>query len=87
VEVAAGHDGPIHALVTDVVMPRMGGVALARRLRTKTPGLAVLFVSGHPLERTAEHTRSVVMGNFLQKPCAPRDLLAKVRETLDAPRS
>jgi PAS domain S-box-containing protein len=83
-QLANAHDGPIHALVTDVVMPRMGGVALARRLRGLHPALAVLFVSGHPLERTAEHTRSVVLGNFLQKPCSPRDLLAKLRTTLDA---
>jgi CheY-like chemotaxis protein len=82
--VAEAHDGAIHALVTDVVMPRMGGVALARRLRAQHPGTPVLFVSGHPLERTAEHTRSVVLGNFLQKPCSPRDLLTKLRTTLDA---
>ncbi len=84
VEIAENHSGPIHGLVTDVVMPRMGGVALARRLRGLHPGMPVLFVSGHPLERTAEHTRSVVLGNFLQKPCSPRDLLAKIRDTLDA---
>ncbi len=82
--VAEAHPSPIHALVTDVVMPRMGGVALARRLREQQPGLPVLFVSGHPLDRTAERTRDVILGSFLQKPCSPRDLLAKVRETLDA---
>ena len=65
-------------------MPRMGGVALARKLRGEHPGLPVLFVSGHPQERAESATRSVVLGNFLQKPCTPSDLLAKVRETLDA---
>jgi PAS domain S-box-containing protein len=85
--IAAAHAGPIDLLVTDVVMPRMGGVALARRLRAERPGLPVLFVSGHPEERTAGRTRDVISGNFLQKPCAPRDFLARVRETLDAARS
>jgi DNA-binding response OmpR family regulator len=85
--VASAHLEPIDLLVTDVVMPRMGGVALARRLRAVRPGLPVLFVSGHPEERTAGRTREVVSGNFLQKPCAPRDFLARVRETLDAARS
>ena len=85
VDVANEHQGPIHALVTDVVMPRLGGVGLTRRLREDRPGLPVLYVSGHPLERTGdEGTRRVVRGSFLQKPCSPDDLLAKVRETLDA---
>jgi PAS domain S-box-containing protein len=86
-EVARTHDGPIHALITDVVMPRMGGVALARSLRSELPGLPVLFVSGHPQERSAGRTREVIMGNFLQKPCSPRDLLAKVRDTLEPNRA
>jgi two-component system cell cycle sensor histidine kinase/response regulator CckA len=84
VELAEANTGPIDILVTDVVMPRMGGVALARRLRGDHPGLPVLFVSGHPEERTAGRSREMIMGNFIQKPCSPRSLLAKVRETLEA---
>ncbi len=83
-ELSNAYEGSIDVLVTDVVMPRMGGVALARRLRLERPGMPVLFVSGHPQERTAGRSREVIAGNFLQKPCAPRDLLAKLRETLDA---
>ncbi len=83
-ELSNAYEGSIDVLVTDVVMPRMGGVALARRLRLERPGMPVLFVSGHPQERTAGRTRDVIAGNFLQKPCTPRDLLARLRETLDA---
>ncbi len=83
-EVWGARTGEIDLLVTDVVMPRMGGVALARRLRAEQPGLPVLFVSGHPEERTAGRTPEIVTGHFLQKPCSSRDLLAKMREILDA---
>jgi PAS domain S-box-containing protein len=83
-DVASAHPGAVDIVVTDVVMPRMGGVALARKLRSERPGLPVLFVSGHPQERTAGRTRDVILGHFLQKPCSPRDLLAKVREIIDA---
>jgi signal transduction histidine kinase/CheY-like chemotaxis protein len=82
-EVANVYEGSIDVLVTDVIMPRMGGVALTRRLRAERPEMPVLFVSGHPQERTAGRNDEVIAGNFLQKPCAPRDLLAKLREILD----
>lgn len=84
VAVAESYAGPIHVLVTDVVMPRMGGVALAQCLRKAHPELPVLFVSGHPLERTVERTPSVVLGKFLRKPCRPSELLVELRNTLDA---
>ena len=72
IELAA--DRPIDILVTDVVMPRMGGFALARRLRGDQPGLPVLFVSAHPQKRTAGRAREVIMGSFIQKPRELRSL-------------
>ena len=42
---ARAHAGPIHLLVTDVVMANMGGVELARQLRAERPGLRVLYIS------------------------------------------
>ncbi len=78
--------GEFRLLVTDVVMPRMGGRELARRALEIDPQLSVLFISGYAgsvndlvdlLERGARH---------LPKPFAPRDLTTAVREMLDAKR-
>jgi PAS domain S-box-containing protein len=79
---ARRHPGPVHLLVTDVVMPRMGGIELARRLRALRPETRVIHVSGY-----VEPSRwdvPGVSGAFLQKPFLPETLLRKVREVLDA---
>jgi PAS domain S-box-containing protein len=75
--------GPIHLLVTDVVMPRMSGPHLAELLARDRPQLRVLFVSGYADEAI---TRCGVPGAgsaFLQKPFNPARLAGKVREVLD----
>jgi PAS domain S-box-containing protein len=76
-------DGPIHLLVTDVVMPRMGGRELADRLTAGRPEMRVLFVSGDTDEQVVRY--GVVRGEnvFLHKPYAPAALARKVREVLD----
>lgn len=84
---ARSHDGPIDLLVTDVVMPRMGGVELADRLRQERPGLRVLFVSGYVDRDRDEPEPSRVPGEFMQKPYLPSDLLKRVRGLLDAQRA
>jgi len=78
----AEHGGAIDAVVTDLVMPEMGGRELAEALRRERPDLPVLFVSGYtddPLARRAIEDPSVT---FLAKPFAPADLLATVRGML-----
>jgi CheY-like chemotaxis protein len=82
---AREHDGPIHLIVTDVVMPRMGGVTLARRLAPLRPETRVLYVSGYTDDSLAH--RGVISPDvaFLEKPFTPDSLLQKVREALDAP--
>jgi CheY-like chemotaxis protein len=83
--VFARHRGPIHLLLTDVVMPEMGGRELAERLITAAPDLRVLFVSGYMED---EAFREGVFENrihFLPKPLSPGTLARKVREVLDAP--
>jgi PAS domain S-box-containing protein len=83
-ERAKRHAGPIHLLVTDVVMPRMGGIELARRLRALRPETRVLHVSGY-VERSMWQAPHAQPGAaFLQKPFLPAALARKVREVLDA---
>lgn len=79
--VAATIGGPIHLLVTDVVMPGGSGQVLAERLLTAFPALKVLFISGY-FDDTL--TGAEVPGAFfLQKPFSPDDLVRKVREVLE----
>ncbi len=80
---AAGHRGPIHLLVTDVVMPGMSGRELAERLSTVRPTLRVLFMSGYTDDAISRHGILEEGVTFLQKPFTPDALSRKVRELLD----
>jgi CheY-like chemotaxis protein len=82
-EVSAKHPGPIHLLVTDVVMPRMKGPDLARLLLSSRREMKVLFVSGYTTTSVTDHGVLESGVAFLQKPFARDVILAKVRETLD----
>ena len=77
------HPGPIHLLITDVVMPRVSGPELARRLRDGRPTLRVLCMSGYP-EDADRPAGEGGWNGWLQKPFSPDGLVAKVRETLAA---
>ena len=83
--VAAGHEGGIDLLVSDMVLPRLGGLDLARRLSKEIGGLRVLLVSGYTDELPAEGVADLPMMAFLAKPFGPTELARKVREVLDAP--
>jgi YesN/AraC family two-component response regulator len=78
--------GPIHLLVTDVVMPRMSGLQLASRLARHRPELRVLYVSGYADEAIAPSGAPAMDSVFLQKPFDPVRLAQKVREVLDTER-
>ncbi|MEZ4363273.1 MAG: response regulator [Kofleriaceae bacterium] len=75
------HPERIDLLVTDVVMPGLGGRAVAERLRARRRGVKVLYMSGYAGDFGAE-ARRVEDDRMLQKPFAPRDLLLRVREAL-----
>ena len=80
---AQHYHGVIHLLMTDVVMPGMGGHALAQQLQTHRGELQVLFVSGYMQDAVARHGVVESKSAFLQKPFTPIALARKVREVLD----
>lgn len=82
-EVAAGFDGTIDLLLTDVIMPEMNGRELARSLVQRWPGLKTLFLSGYADEAIVRHGLLEPGVFFLQKPFTPEGLARKVRETLE----
>jgi DNA-binding NtrC family response regulator len=81
---AEGHPGPIHILVTDVVMPGQSGNQLAQQLSSLRPELRVLYISGYPEDSISHHGVLNPEQCFLQKPFPPGQFLEKVREVLDA---
>jgi PAS domain S-box-containing protein len=74
----------IRIVLTDVVMPDMGGAALAGRLRVLRPGLPIVFMSGFVEHAEVRSLISASGERLLQKPFTPYDLGRAVRETLDA---
>lgn len=84
-QICKDHQGPIHLMVTDVVMPHMSGRELAERLTSLRPELRVLFMSGYPDKAIAHHGVLEAGTSFLQKPFTLSALECKVRDLLDAP--
>ena len=80
-EVARQHQGPIHLLLTDVIMPGMNGQALARNLATMRPEIRVVYMSGYTGFTHPGLVDSRVI--LLPKPFTREALLHKVREVLE----
>jgi two-component system, cell cycle sensor histidine kinase and response regulator CckA len=72
----------IDLLITDMVMPQMGGIELAKQLRAMWPDIRILFISGYTNLLDARDLMALG-GEFLQKPLLPSTLAVKVRELLD----
>ncbi len=79
----AKHAGPIHLLLTDVVMPQMSGPEVAEKLATVRPEVKVLYMSGYPDHPAFSKGGIDAEHSFLQKPFTPTTLAQKVREVLD----
>jgi PAS domain S-box-containing protein len=77
------HGGAIDILVTDVIMPRMNGTELHRRLRAVAPGLKVLFMTGYQRDVIGGHDVQDQQADLIMKPFTGQALASRVREILD----
>jgi nitrogen-specific signal transduction histidine kinase len=77
------HQGPIHVIVSDVVMPELGGRQLVEMITSLKPDIKVLFLSGYTDDAVVRHGVLEAETAFLQKPFTPGALARKVREVLD----
>ena len=80
---ARTYHGRIHLMITDVVMPQMGGARLAAELAPARPDMRVLFVSGYAEATFQRHGEIDVTTHFLQKPFSLKAMARKIREVLD----
>ncbi|EYF05434.1 ATP-binding protein [Chondromyces apiculatus] len=84
-ETARAHRGAIDILVTDVIMPRMGGKELAAHLVEERPHLRVLYTSGYAENAIVQHGILRPGSAFIAKPYRPSELAERVRVLLDEP--
>jgi two-component system, cell cycle sensor histidine kinase and response regulator CckA len=78
------HKGEIHLVLTDVVMPGLGGTTLVARLKTVRPSLKALYISGYTDNAIVHHGILDSHVAFLQKPFTVESLARKVREVLNS---
>ena len=81
--ISEAHDGSIDLLITDVVMPKMGGRKTAELLQPLYPQMKVIYMSGYTNNAIAHHGVLEPGLNFIEKPFSPKALARKVRKTLD----
>ena len=81
--IARSFDGPIHLLLTDIMMPKLNGHSLARHISTLRPGIRVLFMTGHSDVDETPQEAVPSDDECLQKPFHRDTLIRKVRQTLD----
>ena len=86
IRIAGQYAGSIDLVVTDVVMPKMNGRALARAIQQHRPDAKVLYMSGYPDDAIVRHGVLEPGTPFLQKPFTPGTLVRKIRQVLDQPR-
>jgi two-component system cell cycle sensor histidine kinase/response regulator CckA len=85
IEVIESRGGDVDLVVSDVVMPEMDGPTLAKELRTRNPGLKIIFVSGYAEDAFEKHMpEGSGTFHFLPKPFTLKQLVAAVKETMAA---
>ncbi len=84
VRIAREHRGPIHLLVTDVIMPGLDGPELARRIAASRPETKVLYMSGYTAAALDLHGGLGAETTLLEKPFTPDTLQRRVRQVLDS---
>jgi PAS domain S-box-containing protein len=82
-QLAQGHAGTIDLLITDIVMPDLGGVQLAEQLALQRSGIKILFISGYPERMLVSNGRLALEQQVLHKPFTAAELLQAVRLALD----
>jgi len=85
-EIARQERRRLDLILTDVIMPRMNGIELARHLRREQPGIKVLLISGHTEDRTKMEEESLRGPgcSFLQEPFKTEELARMIRDLLDS---
>jgi PAS domain S-box-containing protein len=84
VKICASEQAVLHAVLTDVVMPGVSGVALVERLRALRPGLKVMFMSGYTDRQIVDVSKLNDSAAFIHKPFTPDSLGRQLRQLLDA---
>lgn len=84
IEISKHHSGPIHLMVTDILMAGMSGVELAEQLSYDRAGMKVLFATGYPAGLAEGSSLAQASTPLLKKPFTGRDLATKVREVLES---
>jgi CheY-like chemotaxis protein len=82
-ELAQNHPDPIQLLITDILMPKMGGIELAEQLSKLRPELKVLYTSGY--NDSGSNLQMLPGARYLRKPYAMENLARTLRELLDSP--
>src|SRR5690606_31900088 len=83
IQIAESFDGTIDLLLTDIVMPDLGGHEIVGRLRPTRPEMLVLLMSGYTPQEILRRGTLEFNASFIAKPFTPDDLVRKVREVLD----
>ena len=82
-QIVENRDRPFDLVVTDMIMPQLGGKKMVEILRETCPGIKVLFISGYT-DNAIDNDSALDKGmSFMQKPFLPNEFAARVREMLD----